>query len=47
MDDVRARLPDVAYIVKVHILMDHYGKASWIDWNNERQEFETAIRRSL
>lgn len=47
MDDVRATLPDVAYIVKIHILMDHYGKASRIDWANDRAEFETAVQKKL
>jgi hypothetical protein len=47
MDDVRATLPDVAYIVKIHLLMDHYGKASRIDWANDRAEFEGAVQKKL
>lgn len=47
MTNVTESLPSVARVVKMHIIMDHYGKASKIDWDNDRQEFEDAIQRNV
>lgn len=47
MANVTEALPSVARVVKMHIIMDHYGKASKIDWDNDRQEFEGAIQRNV
>lgn len=40
-------LPSVASVVKMHIIMDHYGKAGKIDWYNDRAEFEDAIQKNV
>ncbi|NKW80262.1 TIR domain-containing protein [Ochrobactrum pecoris] len=44
---VKSALPAVSRLVKMHIIMDHYDKASRIDWFNERSEFEDAIQRNV
>lgn len=47
LSEIKKALPDAAALVRRHIIMDHYGKASQIDWFNDRAEFEAAIQRNL
>ena len=48
IDNVEEAQPNGIYKkVFLHLIMDHYGKASQIDWYEDREDFEEAIKRKV
>ncbi|HWX86386.1 MAG TPA: toll/interleukin-1 receptor domain-containing protein [Xanthobacteraceae bacterium] len=47
IEAVEKAKPQTANVVLKHIILDHFDLASRIDWFNDRQEFEAAVKYGL